>query len=354
LSEASDDGKLEKGPEPALAEAPPDGGSRAPRSALIARVAEWFWRGAALREARALSPFPSLDQEELVRRGRLAAEAGARLLEASPPLDAGPPDAVAFELYRQSIYWTLAAAGAGPQTATEATPAASRELFARLPEAVPASLSETRASLSELGGLLGELDFVAVASLPTSKQSELAQRLARVADALLDHALEPARRAETLWSQRLVRVGALLVSLVALAVGLSQLRRRLETDLALGQPWRASSVGHGACTSPAQDCGSEFFFHTQNETGPWLEIDLGSLRTFSEVRVKNRGDCCSERAVPLLVEVSDDRQRFREVARRGEDFQLWSAEFEPVTARYVRLRSPVSTTLHLRQVAVLR
>jgi hypothetical protein len=351
LSEASDDGKLERGSEPALAEAPPGGGSRAPRSALLARVAEWFWRGAALREARALSPFPSLDQEELIRRGRLAAEAGARLLEASPPLDAGAPDAVAFELYRQSIHWTLAAAGDGLQ---KATPAASRDLFARLPEAVPPFLSETRASLSELGGLLGELDFVAVASLPASKQSELAQRLARVADALLDHALEPARRAEALWSQRLVRVGALLVSLVALAVGLSHLRRRLETDLALGQPWRASSVGHGACTSPAQDCGSEFFFHTQSENGPWVEIDLGSLRTFSEVRVKNRGDCCGERAVPLLVEVSDDRMRFREVARRGEDFQVWSAEFEPVTARYVRLRSPASTTLHLRQVSVLR
>ena len=72
------------------------------------------------------------------------------------------------------------------------------------------------------------------------------------------------------------------------------------------------------------------------------------------MRVKNRGDCCGERAVPLVVEVSDDRKRFREVARRGEDFQFWSAEFEPVTARYVRLRSPVSTTLHLRQVSVLR
>ena len=327
--------------------------AHAARPSFVARAMEWFWRGAALRAARSHSPYPRPDQEELVRRAQLAAEGGARLLEPSPPFDAGSPDALAFELYRQSIHWSLAAT-LDASTPDEAGAVEAREPLDNVPDAVLSRLPESRASLAELSRQLVGLDFVSFSSLPLPQQRELARRVARVADALLERALEPGRRSESLLFQRFARVGALLLLLVAVAFGLSHLARRFETDLAMGQPWRTSSVGHGGCTSPAQDCGSGFFFHTQAEQGPWLEIDLGKSQQFSKVRIENRSDCCSERAVPLLVEVSGDGQHYQQVARRDDDFQSWSAGFEPVTARYVRVRSAARTMLHLGRVSVLR
>jgi hypothetical protein len=71
------------------------------------------------------------------------------------------------------------------------------------------------------------------------------------------------------------------------------------------------------------------------------------------VRVRNRRNCCSERAVPLVVEVSTDNEHWLEVTRNEQDFSEWKGSFAPVQARWVRLRVPRKTVLHLRRVRVL-
>jgi hypothetical protein len=93
-------------------------------------------------------------------------------------------------------------------------------------------------------------------------------------------------------------------------------------------------------------------FHTREEDHPWFEIDLGSPTTFSRVDVENRSDCCADRAIPLIVQVSSDRHTWKEVARRTDSFATWHAKFEAQTARYVRLEAQRRTFLHLDSVEV--
>jgi hypothetical protein len=72
------------------------------------------------------------------------------------------------------------------------------------------------------------------------------------------------------------------------------------------------------------------------------------------VDIINRRDCCEERTIPLIVEVSDNRAQWREVARRKETFTQWTAELPKTSARYVRLRVGKRTIFHLEGVSVYR
>ena len=44
--------------------------------------------------------------------------------------------------------------------------------------------------------------------------------------------------------------------------------------------------------------------------------------------------------------------KWTEMGRRDEDFTTWTLEAKPTPARYVRLRAPRATTLHLQEVVV--
>jgi hypothetical protein len=316
----------------------------------VRSLVEWFWRGGALARARADAPPVAFESKELLRRARLAAEAARRTLEPSPPFDDGPADAVACELYGHAIDWLLRAQ-LGP---THIEAGAERStLLARLDREWLDQAGIAPVELSDPRGFWRERSHIELAELTLAEQRELARRSQRCAEALLEAADAPARALDELRAQRVVRVGGLGLLLLALAVVSRPLARALETDLAQGKPWRASSNGHAACTSPAQECGSTFFFHTKSERKPWVEIDLGAPLQFSALRVRNRSDCCTERAVPLVVEVSDDAQTFRPIAETTTNFQTWTPEFEPVRARYVRLRASGSTILHLSGVSVV-
>jgi hypothetical protein len=93
-------------------------------------------------------------------------------------------------------------------------------------------------------------------------------------------------------------------------------------------------------------------FHTEQENNPWVEYDLGAPKPIHRVEVANRSDCCDDRAIPLVVELSNDRTNWTEVARRDSEFQSWTAKFATKTVRYVRLRVPRVTALHLKEVVV--
>ncbi len=156
--------------------------------------------------------------------------------------------------------------------------------------------------------------------------------------------------------QKSLMLGALFGALAALAL-VSNVRALWGTgNLARGKTWQASS-SLIACEPERKDCGgnrTSIFFHTVEEENPWVQIDLAEKTRFSAVTVKNRMDCCQERAQPLIVEVGDDGQTWREVARNDSVFFTWRPEFQPVEARFVRLRVPKRSQLHLEQFAVHR
>jgi hypothetical protein len=95
------------------------------------------------------------------------------------------------------------------------------------------------------------------------------------------------------------------------------------------------------------------FFSTVEEKDPWIEFDLGKVEQISGVQAENRLDCCQDRAFPLVVEVSENHKRWKAVARRDTDFTTWRASFNPVKARWVRLRVHRTSFLHLHRVRIL-
>jgi hypothetical protein len=159
--------------------------------------------------------------------------------------------------------------------------------------------------------------------------------------------------------RRLAWFGSVLLAVALLLLAVQSLldwndERR---DLARKATWTTSSnYPSGGCSSPEQVCvqGVNYFFHTGMEQNPSIVFDLGGRKGISRVVVGNRLDCCPERAVPLVVSVSDDQKTWREVARKTESFTTWQAKFPRVRARYVKLHvAGGAMILHLSRVRIL-
>ena len=107
--------------------------------------------------------------------------------------------------------------------------------------------------------------------------------------------------------------------------------------------------------TPAQSCANcpNFFFHTELEDRPNVVFDLHSVRSLSGVVVENRRDCCADRGLPLLVQVSTDEKHWKTVATRKEEFVTWQASFPTEQARWVRLAVGGRSFLHLASVKLL-
>jgi hypothetical protein len=155
------------------------------------------------------------------------------------------------------------------------------------------------------------------------------------------------KRASKLLAQRWTRILLIVVALGALAGGVYRLM--LGRDLASGARLRVSSTLSSCPTDPI--CNA-MLFHTEAESTPWVEMDLGAAKTIRRIEVTNRTDCCTDRAVPLVIEASTDRKVWTPVARRETDFATWIATFPPRTARYVKLSVPRYTSFHLQDVAI--
>jgi hypothetical protein len=320
----------------------------APAGAAMGGIWEWFWRGRTLAAAKAGTRISALGRERL-RRARLAAELADRASDPADPLRAGSSLPLALSLYREAAYWALLA------HSKDASAANLSEAFA----AVSDVASRARCSADDLATVrkaLVEKSFIETADDAMDVLSKDVETCQVFVHALLDGDLDRDEHVASVLFQRWLRVGA--VVLVA-CVGLYFAKGSIESivngpDYALGKPWRASSKGY-ECHPAETECGgarTAIFFHTQEEENPWVEIDLGKPESFSRIEVTNREDCCPERAVPMIVEVGDDRQHWTEVAKRTETFRVWEAKFKTVKARYVRLRVPRYTALHLVKVAV--
>jgi hypothetical protein len=294
-------------------------------------------------------------------RAKVAADVAQQVLEPGPWL-AGTGDHLAAALFVESIGWSLRAldaqhAPARAQIEFEGPPR-DQELGELIETHASALLEGSSASLElpRLRELALERKFEHTAR-PTQETQQVALLLSRVASQLLQR-ISPAQQAvDRLLAQRVLRTLALLASTVALVWGAARAREHLErrADLSADKPWTTSSSHQTVCHSPQRRCGGKntYFFHTREEQDPFLQIDLLSAQRFSRVSVLNRRDCCQDRATPLVVEVSSDGANWREVSRTNQAFDEWQARFDPVTARWVRLRVARRSYLHLKDVRVL-
>ena len=311
---------------------------------------EWLWRGRALAKARAyVSELPRIEQQRL-QRAQLALELAERAYDPIEPLRTGSSLALSISLYREAIYWGLLAQDQSFAAADL------RDAFDSVPREVLEFAAGGQEPLAEARLALVERSFVETAALPSETLLHDAARARELASALLRRKLAPQALVGRLLLQRGVRslTALLLVGVALIGGGLAVQKSRLGPDLAAGRPWQASS-NLAKCHPQLHSCAgnrTDIFFNTQEEKSPWLRIDLGKPSTFSVVEVTNRQDCCPDRALPLVVVVSNDDRTWRAVARRTETFSHWRAEWPVQTARYVRLRALRRTMLHLEKVAV--
>ena len=327
------------------------------------RVLEWFWLGGAVKAVRARGTTLDARGQELLRRARVASELSTRALEPPEPLPSGSAEALACELYRESIEWSLAAHQTEARQAAKASESGTKADLETLWNAADAEfLSKAAGGATNLAKLHEDVrgrTYREFADLDATEQNRIARSLRQFAEGLTNTLDATQNDLDRLWLKRLFRLGLLLGGVLGISFLVSEGLALSETgkDLAVTAGFTASSLyaAEPGCSSPKQECAGSpnFFIHTNEEHNPWLMFDLGAEKSFSGVRVENRLDCCYERANPVVVEVSSDAQKWQEVARRTSEFSSWKATFPKVKARYVKFSIPKRTNLHFSRVRIL-
>lgn len=310
------------------------------------KLIEWFWRGTSIRAQQLALPEFGARSAVFAERARgTAAIALSTLQPAEPPEIA--VEGIACELYRQSAYWSLLALGGDENSPWDS-----------LEEALLTRIAPDGARRVTLASTLREGTFTYFAALSSEEQVATCLELRKLAEVLLQKLDQRNRAIDSLYLQRVWRLGLLALALGGLIGAAFWLRSVVEArrDMAAHVVWKASSwFDNGGCVAPAQSCSTSpnFFFHTAEERNPWLSFDLGSVKTVSTVLIDNREECCTDRAVPLDVELSEDDKTWHTLATKIEPFNSWRASFAPTKARWVRLRVKKKTWFHLARVRIL-
>lgn len=315
----------------------------------MGKIGEWIWRRGALRQARSRLIPRSAPYEAALNQARLLMEVARRVAEPVESLPAGSRPAVLATLYRDAAFWALSAeraahgAGSVSEPALDPAPADLRQMWGTVPPERLLAAAGGETAVEELRTVLVERSPDA---LLATTPDEVARGRAFV-DAILWNLEAPTRAVEHVQVQRWTRMLLVLLVLAGVALGIRTLVRG--PNLVKARVFKLSSV-YPDCTPPRQ-CG-DIFFHTMHQENNWIDFDLGSVKAVHQVEVTNRSDCCQERAIPLIVEVSVDDKQWIQVARRDTDFSFWKASFPKQKARYVRLRVPRMSALHFDDVAV--
>jgi hypothetical protein len=268
-----------------------------------------------------------LQQQQSLTQAKLFAEVARRTERPFDALPSGNVESVRLVLWQQATQCVLAAAD-DVELGAPAAPSASERAAGG-----PQLLEQIR-------------QLLAPAANSSAEDAARADILAGFSCRLIAELEQPARiQRQERWLPRLYRLAAGLVIAGALAGGAYLALR--PPDL-VKHANRTLSSTFGTCEHG--ECGTALM-HTQQEDHPWVMYDFGSSKRLHSIEVENRTDCCYERAVPLVVEASDDAKTWRELARTERPFMTWSSPLA-AQARYVRLRVEAVTYLHLRRVVI--
>jgi hypothetical protein len=301
------------------------------------KAVEWIFVTDALREARARFRRDEAARGAALQQARLLAEIAGRIAEPAEPLPPGNRVPVIMRVLRDGVALALTAGKPGAEPAAAAAASTTPPVI-EAPELALTWNATPDGVLRDAAENPDELSAVKAALLPgaspTLVTDEAVARTRAFLERLLWNADAPRRRVEV------------LVVLALLAVGI---RVALHgKNLLEGKPFTVSSNWAGCAADPS--CDGVLLFHTNNENEPWVIFDLQKPTTIHEIDVTNRQDSYQERALPLVAEVSSDRQHWKEVGRRTEPFTSWTDSFPPTSARYIRLKVPRVSTLHLKAV----
>lgn len=322
-----------------------------------------LWQSKRMAQLKSELQKQSARQREFTSAASLAFSQAEQLAN-SPPyngLELAPP--LALHLYVKAAYWAVVAETCAlyqqhhPAPNDEFIPPATFEEALALTELKLDNLGVRPELVSPILELIDQININALIA-QSARNPELEGALIRLSQQLVGRADRAARGVQEIWFQRLFRVGFPLVLLLLFAGLASFVQARARLDDETMFPWRASSAsGERGCESPRQGCEQDhFFFHTKLENEPWIEFDVSRLNTVSQITVHNRTDCqdCSVRAVPLVIETSENGSSWNKVAQRDADFVTWTAHLPKTSTRFIRLRVLKRTHFHLKQVQITR
>ncbi len=195
-----------------------------------------------------------------------------------------------------------------------------------------------------------------LAKFPKDRRASAGKALAKVASKLYEELEREANRVASVLYMRWLRIlGTVAVILILVGVIYSAIKSSttgpnlaLEAKVTLS----SNSKPYGVPPERAVDGNrTDLGFHTNNQKHAWVQLDLGAEKRIRKVVVFNRNSN-SQRAVPLILEVSKDRRKWDQVDKRDEDFAIWTSEFSARKARYVRLKLEGRNFLHLAEVEV--
>ena len=309
------------------------------------KALEWIFVTDALRAARATFRRDEAVRGPALQQARLLGEIAGRIAEPAEPLPPGDRTPVVLRVLRDGVALALIAGKAAGEQAVDAAAKLTVEppdlatTWNATPDGVLRDAAEDPDDVAAVKATL----LSSTAAAPTE---EAITRARAFLDRLLWNADAPRRRVEALLIQRWLRVAGTLILLALLAVGLRFAVRG--KNVLEGKPFAVSSSWSG-CASDST-CDGVLLFHTNNENEPWVIFDLLKPTTVHEIDVTNRQDSYQERALPLVAEVSTDRQHWKEVGRRTEGFSTWPLTFPATSARYIRLKVARVSTFHLKSV----
>ena len=142
---------------------------------------------------------------------------------------------------------------------------------------------------------------------------------------------------------------------------------QIEADFLRQQALREHPATGKAKTTPADDAAGgvdgvkngRWGFHTQVETDPWWQVDLGKLAAIARVTLYNRCDSTASRNARIKVLLSADGEQFQQVYQHnGQTFYGFS-DGKPLSVplggaqgRFLRLQLAGKLYLHLDEVEV--
>jgi NedA-like, galactose-binding domain len=283
---------------------------------------------------------PTQERSFRLAQAKLFAEVARRTESPFDALPVGDVLLVYAALWKEAVYWALAALADRPSLP--------RDIVAALADAPADVVRKCSRGVESVPQLLMALEIEprSVVVAEDARQHKIAT-VSAFARALIAHIDAPAVERERRLFRRVIRrLGGLIAAVAILTIAFVWIWDRSHRPLAATL---TTSSEYPSCQN-SMNCGNSLF-HTNEEDQPWAMFDLGSEVELHRIDVENRSDCCYDRAVPLVVETGNDGIHWKGEYRLEKPFSTQSIRLE-TKARYVRLRVDRRSILHLASVVI--